>query len=185
MINKRDLTRSRTPSDTELRYQLSQIPNKVDKEPNKGLSTNDFTNDYKDKVDSVVVNNHRHNNLGVLNSITNSKINTWNEAYDISNRLSTLNELFSNEEGLSSNIEFTDNPFSYAFLIINYGTSNLCEDKILIPGRKQFCVKLCTEEDEKKAFYTFSENGIMKVSGEDILIYKVLGIKKGEENGSN
>ena len=99
MINKRDLIRSRTPTDTEIRYQLSQIPNKVDKEPNKGLSTNDFTNEYKQELDRTVQNVHHHNNMGILNTIDNGDISDWNKAYNIADQLINPTELYNSEIG--------------------------------------------------------------------------------------
>ena len=44
---------------------------KVDKEVGKGLSTNDFTNDYKEA-------SHTHTNKTILDSITQADINNWN-----------------------------------------------------------------------------------------------------------
>ena len=41
-------------SGEELEARIDQIPNKVDKEAGKGLSSNDFTNAYKQKLDNLV-----------------------------------------------------------------------------------------------------------------------------------
>lgn len=45
--------------------------NKVDKEEGKGLSTNDFTNEYKSKVDANTSARHTHTNKSVLDQIKN------------------------------------------------------------------------------------------------------------------
>lgn len=176
MINKRDLIKSRTPTDTELRYQLSQIPNKVDKEPNKGLSTNDFTNEYKQELDRTVQNIHTHNNLGVLNTIDSSDLSSWNSAYHITNKLINPIELYNNEDGSNGNIPFTSIDYQYIFII--YGNVTDYDNKLITPINKQFCITL----DNEKSYYKFSENGLEKQSGSDtILIYKVLGyFEKGE-----
>lgn len=178
MISKRDLTRSRTPTDTEMKYQLSQIPNKVDKEPNKGLSTNDFTNEYKQELDRTIQNLHHHNNLGVLNVIDRDDISDWNDAYNIANQLINPVELYNSAEGTNSNIVFDLDPTNYVYLSIICGTATDYENKLITPTNKQFCI---TVSDEK-AYYKFNGQTLEKQSGSDtILIYKVLGyFEKGE-----
>lgn len=178
MINKRDLVRSRTPSDTEMRYQLSQIPNKVDKEPNKGLSTNDFTNEYKQELDRTVQNLHHHNNLGVLNSIDRDDINEWNYAHSIVNQLINPTELYNSVEGVNSDIEFDLDPMNYCYLLIVYGDETYYDNKLITPTNKQFCITLSGEN----VYYKFINQTLEKQSGSDtILIYKVLGyFEKGE-----
>lgn len=178
MISKRDLTRSRTPTDTEMKYQLSQIPNKVDKEPNKGLSTNDFTNEYKRELDRSIQNLHHHNNLGVLNNIDRDDINDWNYAYNIANQLINPIELYNSVEGTNSNIVFNLSPINYVYLFIICGTETDYENKLITPTNKQFCITVGNE----KSFYKFNNQILEKQSGSDsILIYKILGyFEKGE-----
>lgn len=48
----------------------SDIANKVDKVTGKGLSTNDFTNDYKSKVDNAVQTTRKVNNKALSSDIT-------------------------------------------------------------------------------------------------------------------
>jgi len=48
----------------------SELENKVDKEEGKGLSTNDFTNKYKQDVDDNTTARHKHDNKQVLDLIT-------------------------------------------------------------------------------------------------------------------
>ena len=178
MINKRDLIRSRTPTDTEIRYQLSQIPNKVDKEPNKGLSTNDFTNEYKQELDRTVQNVHHHNNMGVLNTIDNGDISDWNKAYNIADQLINPTELYNSEIGTTEDIVFELEPTNYYYLSIICGTETDYENKLITPTNKQFCITV----GEEKAYYKFNDKTLEKQSGSDtILIYKVLGyFEKGE-----
>ena len=178
MINKRDLTRSRTPTDTEMKYQLSQIPNKVDKEPNKGLSTNDFTDEYKRELDRTVQNVHNHNNMRVLNTIDSDDLSNWNSAYNITNKLITPVELYNSEEGSNENVILTLNPMNYQYIFIIYGNEIDYDNKLITPINKQFCITL----DNEKSYYKFSDNGLEKQNGSDaILIYKVLGyFEKGE-----
>lgn len=177
MVNKRDLIRSRTPSDTELRYELSQIPNKVDKEPNKGLSTNDFTNAYKEELDKSVQDRHHHNNLVTLNHITTNNVDNWNTAYDTAKAFLQPEQLYNNIEGNTESIEFPNNPLNYNYIAIVYGNEAVYDNKMLIPvGDKQFELKV----DTLKAVYKFSETGLTKVSGDEIYIYDVLAyIRKG------
>ncbi len=178
MISKRDLTRSRTPTDTEMKYQLSKIQNKVDKEPNKGLSTNDFTDEYKRELDRTAQNVHHHNNMGVLNTIDSGDLNSWNKAYNVANQLINPTELYSSDVGTSEDITFELDPNNYCYLYIICGTETDYENKLIIPTNKQFCI---TVSDEK-AYYKFNGQTLEKQSGSDtILIYKVLGyFEKGE-----
>lgn len=49
------------------------LNNKVNKENDKGLSTNDFTDEYKNKVDSATTNNHTHENKATLDTYTKTQ----------------------------------------------------------------------------------------------------------------
>ena len=55
------------------------IDSKVDKVTGKGLSTNDFTNAYKDKVDANTSARHTHSNKSVLDGITAEKVAAWDD----------------------------------------------------------------------------------------------------------
>lgn len=178
MISKRDLTRSRTPTDTEMKYQLSQIPNKVDKEPNKGLSTNDFTNEYKQELDRTIQNIHHHNNLGVLNALDRDDISDWNYAYSIANQLINPTKLYDSVSGVNESIPFELDPMNYHYLFIIYGTATDYENKLITPTNKQICITV----GDEKAYYKFNNQALEKQSGSNtILIYKILGyFEKGE-----
>lgn len=55
------------------------INSKVDKVTGKGLSTNDFTDAYKDKVDANTSARHTHSNKSVLDGITSAKVTAWDD----------------------------------------------------------------------------------------------------------
>jgi hypothetical protein len=54
------------------------LSNKVDKVAGKGLSTNDFTDNYKNAVDANTNARHTHNNKTVLDGITSTDVSNWN-----------------------------------------------------------------------------------------------------------
>lgn len=49
------------------------LNNKVNKETGKGLSTNDFTNEDKEKLENVTANNHSHKNKTILDTYTQTQ----------------------------------------------------------------------------------------------------------------
>jgi len=60
----------------------TSINSKVDKVEGKGLSTNDFTNTYKDKVDANTTARHSHSNKSILDGITSAKVAAWDGKQD-------------------------------------------------------------------------------------------------------
>ena len=64
----------------ENRVITQNLNNKVNKETGKGLSTNDFTNEYKISLENSSSNSHTHSNKEVLDSITSEKIEIWDNA---------------------------------------------------------------------------------------------------------
>ena len=54
------------------------LAGKVDKVEGKGLSKNDFTDDYKSAVDANTSARHTHSNKSVLDGISSSDVNNWN-----------------------------------------------------------------------------------------------------------
>ena len=56
----------------------AKLGGKVDKVSGKGLSTNDFTNAYKNNVDSNTSARHTHSNMSVLDDISSSDVANWN-----------------------------------------------------------------------------------------------------------
>lgn len=49
------------------------LNNKVSKETGKGLSSNDFTDEDKEKLDNATTNNHSHNNKAILDTYTKTE----------------------------------------------------------------------------------------------------------------
>ncbi len=82
--------------DTEIKEDIANLEeNKVDKEKGKGLSANDFTNAYKEKVDNNTSERHTHTNKETLDNIDDIDIANWNnkaETSDIPTNLSELSE---------------------------------------------------------------------------------------------
>ncbi len=169
MINKRDISMARTTSDMERRYQLGKIPNKVDKTNGKGLSSNDFSNLYKENVDNNTKARHVHNNASLLNSLNEDMISSWN----------TSLKSFALFDGSSTgNIELSDIDFDL-FTIV-FGNDAYIESKMIPYTNKQFCLSLTKPSETIKEFYTFSEKNIQKTSATtNITIYKVIAYKKG------
>lgn len=58
------------------------VGNKVDKVSGKGLSSNDFTNEYKSNVDNNTSSRHTHSNKTVLDNIDSTDITNWNNKVD-------------------------------------------------------------------------------------------------------
>ena len=58
------------------------ISGKVDKEAGKGLSSNDFTDTYKNNVDSNTSARHSHSNKSVLDDISSSDVSNWDSKQD-------------------------------------------------------------------------------------------------------
>ena len=69
------------------------IDDKVDKETGKVLSTNDFTNTYKNNVDSNTSARHTHSNKSVLDGISSTNVTNWNGKQNATdNSLTTINK---------------------------------------------------------------------------------------------
>ena len=71
---------SSSTNPVENRVVTNALANKVTKEKGKDLSSNDFTDEYKEKVDSASDSSHGHDNKAVLDSITQRDINAWNNS---------------------------------------------------------------------------------------------------------
>lgn len=63
----------------ENRVITEALSNKVNVEKGKGLSTNDFTDTYIERINEATGKSHSHNNKSILDSITQSDIDNWNE----------------------------------------------------------------------------------------------------------
>ena len=80
----------------------STLNNKVDKETGKGLSTNDFTDTYKNNVDSNTSARHTHSNKSILDDITSTDISNWNNKADTSDIPENTSDL-TNDSGFITN----------------------------------------------------------------------------------
>lgn len=63
---------------------------KVDKVTGKGLSTNDFTDEYKNNVDSNTIDRHYHTNKTILDDITKNDLYSLNKVYPVGSIYSTV-----------------------------------------------------------------------------------------------
>lgn len=169
MINKRDISRSRTPTDTELKYQLSAIPNKVDKEKGKGLSTNDFSDNYKQDIDNNTKARHHHNNISVLNNITQQTL-------DNLNRIVSEQQMYILFSGNGKQIELNDDPVNYDALIIEYGNVMYSDVKWVFPTKNmQFYISLDINlNSEEKSLCSISGTAL---KSENLNISKVVAFK--------
>lgn len=77
--------------DTSIQNDISALENgKVDKVTGKGLSSNDFTNNYKDNVDGNTSARHSHSNKSVLDNITSTDVSNWNNKSNFSGDFNDL-----------------------------------------------------------------------------------------------
>lgn len=96
---------------------------KVNKETDKGLSTNDFTDEYKNNIDTLITNNHTHNNKSILDTINQTLINNWNGAYTNSHTHSNKSVLDSITQ--ASINEWNSKATSNSYNLASYKVSGL------------------------------------------------------------
>ena len=93
------------------------LSEKVDKVEGKGLSTNDFTDTYKNSVDSNTSARHTHANKTVLDGIASSDITNWNgKQNETDNSLNTtnktitgaINEVYSIARGANQAVSYSN-----------------------------------------------------------------------------
>ena len=82
----------------------------------KGLSTNDFTDEYKNMIDGTYIQSHTHTNKDVLDGITNTKINEWNNKTNF-----TQTTLYKSNTGEIGDVHFDINPVIFNYIDIEYG----------------------------------------------------------------
>lgn len=104
---------------------INALDSKVDKNGNKGLSSNDFSNDYKDKLDSISENAEEN----VFNSITIDGTNT-----DIISKNIDILPIVSEYNDTISNINSKAESVFINISSLNEGT--LSFDKIPTKGKK-------------------------------------------------
>lgn len=98
----------------------ANLNQKVNKESGKSLTSNDFTDDYKTKLDTSYSNYHTHSNKTVLDGISSSDITNWNNKSDL-----TPYTLYENSSGSASNITLLTSASNYDFIDIVYGNSSI------------------------------------------------------------
>jgi hypothetical protein len=89
-----DLGSSPTHTHSQYLTEHQDISGKVDKETGKGLSSNDFTDTYKNNVDSNTSARHSHSNKSVLDDISSSDVSSWDskqEALVSGTNIKTIN----------------------------------------------------------------------------------------------
>lgn len=80
-------------NDTNIKSDITDLQNnKVDKVEGKQLSTNDFTNDYKSQVEANTTARHTHTNKAILDTITETLINSWNDKVSQTQLTTELNK---------------------------------------------------------------------------------------------
>lgn len=171
MLNKRDLNVPRTPQDVERRFNLSGIEDKVEKEEGKGLSTNDFSDAYKTRVDNNTQARHLHSNKAVLDTLTSSKV----QQYDTLVSTGYITTLFTGEA--SGDVTLSASPASYDMIAIVYGDTNYYDTKILsdINAKSFFLVLDTGASTAIKAQYTISSTTLRKDTSEtNIKVFKVI-----------
>lgn len=179
-MDKRDVVKSRTPADTERKYRLDSVPDKVDKEEGKGLSTNDFSNGYKKQVEANSHLRHTHYNMSTLNTLSPEIISLISEIVE-------EKQLYTLFTGKNKNVQLSDNPTNYDLIGISYGNSTISDMKFILPiNNMQFYISFNTSTtNEEKSLCTINGNTL---TSESINISKVIGFKfrKGAvQNGSD
>lgn len=107
------------------------ISGKVDKIEGKGLSTNDYTDEEKEKVNMAYGQRHTHINKGILDEITFLDINNWNNKYEkpeLGIPYSDLTQGIQDELAMLDNIQtFVDTSQN---LVTSYGIYNAIQDAV-------------------------------------------------------
>lgn len=116
-LKKQDRNGSRTPSDIERKYKLGtieytveELENKVTKKDGKDLSTNDFTDSYKEQIEANTELRHIHSNMTLLNSYeqTEDDLRDAVEKKHTHSNKSVLDKITSTEIDKWNNNGFTD-----------------------------------------------------------------------------
>lgn len=95
------------------------LGNKVDKITGKGLSTNDFTDAYKTKIDGIATGATKNT---VENSLTSTSTSNALSAYQgkVLNEKFSATTLYSNSSGTTSAITLSDSVANYKYIEIRY-----------------------------------------------------------------
>ena len=88
------------------------LNNKVNKETGKGLSSNDYTDEDKEKLNSATTNSHSHNNKTILDTYTKTQsevLNAMGESSHIHANKTVLDGITSDRANRWSNIPLYEN----------------------------------------------------------------------------
>lgn len=99
------------------------LANKVSKEKGKGLSTNDFTDYYVNRINNSFGVSHSHNNKEVLDGITSSDIDNWNAKGNLSHDI-----VYENSAGQTGNIPFLESISNADFIDIVFSNNSSIYD---------------------------------------------------------
>ena len=107
------------------------ISGKVDKIEGKGLSTNDYTDEEKEKVNMAYGQKHSHINKNVLDEITFLDINNWNNKYEKPELGIPYSDL---TQGIQADLDMLDNIQTFVDtsqnLVTSYGVYNAIQDAV-------------------------------------------------------
>ena len=107
------------------------ISGKVDKIEGKGLSTNDYTNEEKEKLNTAYNQRHAHINKTILDEITLVDINNWNNKYEKPEHGIPYSDL---TEGIQTDIAILDNIQTFVDtsqnLVTSYAVYNAIQDAV-------------------------------------------------------
>lgn len=164
------------------------LNNKVNKESGKGLSTNDFTDDYKKAIENSSSSSHTHANKEALDKYTLPVV------------------LFDEEDGTIEDVTLSEDVATFEYIDIDFGNSSSIHDtkRVYNPDGKDINLSMAscsatsyaqrTENDsiEEKTItrgtrhkFTLNSTGTLAVvnnanitDADKLLIYKVVGYKK-------
>ena len=173
------------------------LNSKVTKEDGKGLSTNDFSNDYKSKVDNADENSHTHTNKTVLDNITSDDVTDWNNKSNLSSTV-----LFNNASGSNTDITLSSSVVNFDYIDIVFGDSTVIDTKRIYEANNKtisLSLFLCSTTNyiQKNEQDSISANTITRsirnkitvdstgtvfdneiIDSDKLLIYKVTGYKE-------
>ena len=165
--------------------------NKVDKVAGKGLSTNDFTDTYKNSVDTASQSSHTHTNKSVLDGISSSDISNWNGKSTFKKTV-----LYDNSTGsigtitlssaITQTIEYIDIVYSDKYglyntrSIYNPISKNICLESSMIYAKYLLSSTQITLDSHR--IIEIDDNGVITVitnanvsDSDKIKIHKVIG----------
>lgn len=140
---------------------------KVNKVTGKGLSTNDFTDEYKNMIDGTYKQGHTHANKDVLDDITSTKVNEWNNKTNL-----TQTTLYKSSTGSIGDITFSINPAIFKYIDIEFGNSSNIYgvQRVYDPVGKDVSLSMASSSASSLAIRT------------ETITIKTAGITRGSKN---